>query len=71
MGQVGLLERLPADTGRPGGLVLQGAFLPREKADFWPGSPGCGILGCPGGCQAWPTFLASACLRLCLAQILT
>lgn len=71
MGQVGLLEGPPAGTGRPGGLVLQGAFLPREKADFWPGPPGSGFFGWPGGCQAWPTFLASACLRLCLARIPT
>ena len=34
MGQVGLLEGPPASTGRPGGLVLKGTFLTREKADF-------------------------------------
>ena len=72
MGQVGLLEEPPAGTGRPGGLVLQGAFLTREKADFGPGSPGCRIRGCPGGCQAWLAFLgiylpeALPCWKICL-----
>lgn len=72
MGQVWLLEGPPASTGRPGGLVLKGTFLTREKADFWPGPPGCGILGCPGGCQAWLAFLgiclpeALPCWKICL-----